>query len=131
MRLRLILFSVLLFTGSIQAQDSLRLTLRQADSLFLKNNLQLLAERFRVDASQAQLLQASLYDNPTGTVELSTYNNQTHRVLDAGRQGQKTVAIQQLLYTAGKRNKRIALASEAARYVHGTILTVDGGWMGR
>lgn len=25
----------------------------------------------------------------------------------------------------------VFLASEAARYVHGTILTVDGGWMGR
>ncbi|MFM2401755.1 MAG: 2-deoxy-D-gluconate 3-dehydrogenase [Bacteroidota bacterium] len=25
----------------------------------------------------------------------------------------------------------VFLASEAANYVHGTILTVDGGWMGR
>ena len=25
----------------------------------------------------------------------------------------------------------VFLASEAARYVHGTVLTVDGGWMGR
>jgi outer membrane protein, heavy metal efflux system len=96
------------------AQDSLTLTLQQADSLFLKNNLQLLAERFRIDASQAQVIQASLYDNPTVSVELSTYNNETKRVLDVGRQGQKTVAIEQLLYTAGKRNKRIALAAEAA-----------------
>lgn len=96
------------------AQDSLTLTLHQADSLFLKNNFQLLAERFRIDASQAQVLQAGLYDNPTLSVELSTYNNETKRVLDVGRQGQKTVAIEQLLYTAGKRNKRIALAAEAA-----------------
>ncbi|UHG89767.1 TolC family protein [Spirosoma oryzicola] len=125
MRLLLSIFSFFLIAYSAQgqpastqgspAQDSLSLTLRQADSLFLKNNVQLLAERFRIDASQAQVIQASLYDNPTVTVELSTYNNQTKRVLDVGRQGQKTVAIEQLLYTAGKRNKRVALASEAAR----------------
>ncbi|GAA4397557.1 TolC family protein [Nibrella viscosa] len=100
---------------SVFAQDSLRLTLRQADSLFVRNNLFLLAERFRIDASQAQILQASLYDNPTVTVELSAYNTENRRVLDAGRNGQKIFTVQQLLYTAGKRNKRIALATEAAR----------------
>ncbi|QKZ14381.1 TolC family protein [Spirosoma sp. KUDC1026] len=104
-----------LLHSSANGQDSLRLTLRQADSLFLKNNLLLLAERFRLDASQAQIIQAGLYDNPTVTVELSAYNAEKRRVLDAGRQGQKFVAIEQLLYTAGKRNKRVALASEAAR----------------
>jgi cobalt-zinc-cadmium efflux system outer membrane protein len=125
MRLLLSFFSFFLFAQFAQGrplasqssapEDSLFLTLRQADSLFLKNNLQLLAERFRIDASQAQVIQAGLYDNPTVTVELSTYNNETKRLLDVGRQGQKTVVIEQLLYTAGKRNKRIGLATEAAR----------------
>jgi cobalt-zinc-cadmium efflux system outer membrane protein len=102
--------------------DSLVLTLRQADSLFLRNNLLLLAERFRVDASQAQVLQAGLYDNPTATLELSTYNPETRRALDVGRQGQKIVSVQQLLYTAGKRNKRVALASEATRLTEYELL---------
>ena len=97
------------------AQDSLRLNRRQADSLFLHNNLLILAERFRVDVSQAQVLQAGLLDNPTISLELSAFNKQTRRVLDVGNQGQKILSIQQLLYTAGKRNKRIALASEATR----------------
>ncbi|GAB3886539.1 TolC family protein [Spirosoma agri] len=137
MRLLLASFSFFLFAqlahgqpATQQAnvpQDTLTLTLQQADSLFLKNNLQLLAERFRVDASQAQVIQAGLYDNPTVTVELSTYNNETRRVLDVGRQGQKTVAIEQLLYTAGKRNKRIALASEAARLTGLEVLDIVRG----
>ena len=109
------------------AQDSLRITLRQVDSLFLKNNLLLLAERFRIDAAQAQILQASLYDNPTASVELSTYNNETRRVLDVGRQGEKIISIQQLLYTAGKRNKRVALASEAARLTEFELLDLLRG----
>ena len=97
-----------------QAQDSLFLSRRQADSLFLQNNLLLLAERFRIEAGRAQVLQARLYDNPTVSLELSAYNSQPRRVLDVGGQGQKIIAVQQLLYTAGKRNKRIALATEAA-----------------
>ena len=31
----------------------------------------------------------------------------------------------------GFKGPAVFLASEAARYVHGTILLVDGGWMGR
>ncbi|MVM41203.1 TolC family protein [Spirosoma sp. HMF3257] len=129
MRLLLvILFSVLFLQNyPALAQDSLHITLRQADSLFLKNNLLLLAERFRIDASQAQVLQASLYDNPNVTLEISSFNNETRRVLDVGRQGEKIISVQQLLYTAGKRNKRIALASEAARLTELELLDLLRG----
>ncbi|GAB2551655.1 TolC family protein [Spirosoma aerophilum] len=132
MRLLLSLTFVFLSTGfgwaqTLVGQDSLTVTLRQADSLFVKNNLLLLAERFRIDASQAQVLQASLYDNPTVTLELSAYNNEARRVLDVGRQGQKTLAIEQLLYTAGKRNKRIALATETARLTQFELLDLLRG----
>jgi len=131
--MRLLIFVSFLFTqaqpGTVSTshQDSLRISLRQADSLFLKNNLLLLAERFRIDASQAQVLQASLYDNPNITLELSAYNNEARRVLDVGRQGEKIISVQQLLYTAGKRNKRIALASEAARLTEFELLDLLRG----
>ncbi|MFD2932706.1 TolC family protein [Spirosoma flavum] len=120
-------FLFLLLASQVRAQDSLRLTRQQADSLFLKNNLLLFAERFRIDIGQAQILQASLRDNPTATLELSAFNNQTNRVLDVGRGGQKTISIQQLLYTAGKRNKRIALATEAARLTELELLDLLRG----
>lgn len=106
---------LLLLPFGVFAQDTLRLTIRQTDSLFVRNNLSLLADRFRVDAAQAGLLQTSLRENPTVTVEASAYNGARQRVLDVGGQGQKIVTVQQLLYTAGKRNRRIALAQEAAR----------------
>ncbi|WP_080240345.1 TolC family protein [Spirosoma rigui] len=104
------------------AQDTLSLTRKQADSLFFKNNLLVLAERFRIDAGQAQVLQAGLRDNPTVSLELSAYNNQRRQVLDAGRQGEKIISVQQLLYTAGKRNKRVALAAESARLTEYELL---------
>lgn len=132
MRLLISLLLILVSARSLQAQvtteqDSIQLTLRQADSLFVKNNLLLLAERFRIDASQAQVLQARLYDNPTVSLELSAYNGDERRVLDVGKQGQKIVSIQQLLYTAGKRNKRIALASEAAQLTQFELLDLVRG----
>jgi cobalt-zinc-cadmium efflux system outer membrane protein len=130
MRLLLILLIGAFFVAHIPstlAQDSLHITLRQADSLFVKNNLLLLAERFRIDASQAQVLQASLYDNPNVTLEVSSFNNETRRVLDVGKQGEKIISVQQLLYTAGKRNKRIALASEAARLTELELLDLLRG----
>ncbi|MCX6218404.1 TolC family protein [Spirosoma sp.] len=118
---------LLLLTYRGEAQDSLRLTRQQADSVFLKNNLLLLAERFRIDVSQAQILQASLRDNPTASFEFSAFNNQTNRVADVGRGGEKIISIQQLLYTAGKRNKRIALATEAARLTELELLDLLRG----
>ncbi len=126
--MRFISIGLFLIIGQFtQAQDSLRLTRLQADSLFLKNNLLLLAERFRIDAGQAQVVQASLYDNPTISLEFSAFNSQTRRVLDVGGQGEKIVSVQQLLYTAGKRNKRIALASEAARLTEFELLDLLRG----
>ena len=98
----------------VQAQDSLRLSLRQADSLFLRNNLSLLAERFRIVASQASIIQARLWDNPTLSVEANAFNPDKRRVLDVARGGQKIISIEQILVTAGKRSKQVALATESA-----------------
>ncbi|WP_421827798.1 TolC family protein [Larkinella sp.] len=105
---------VLLWSGMARAQDTLSIHLRQADSLFVGRNLLALAGRYQIEAAQAEVIQAGLFDNPTVTAEINAYNPERRRALDVGRQGQKFVAIEQLLYTAGKRNKRIALAQESA-----------------
>ncbi|KAA9353794.1 TolC family protein [Larkinella humicola] len=105
---------VLLWSGMARAQDTLSIHLRQADSLFVGRNLLALAGRYQIETAQAEVIQAGLFDNPTITAEINAYNPERRRVLDVGKQGQKFVAIEQLLYTAGKRNKRIALAQESA-----------------
>ena len=48
-------------------------------------------------------------------------------MLDVGRGGEKIISIQQLLYTAGKRNKRVALATEAAHLTELELLDLLRG----
>ncbi len=105
---------LLLLSLSLQAQDTLRLTIRQADSIFLQHNLQLLAEKYQIDIAKSQEIQDKLWNNPTLTAEVSAYNP-SRGFMDVGRQGQKAFTIQQLITRAGKRNKRVALDVESTR----------------
>jgi cobalt-zinc-cadmium efflux system outer membrane protein len=105
---------LLLLSVSLHAQDTLRLTIRQADSIFLQHNLQLLAEKYQIDISKSQEIQDKLWANPTLGVEVSAYNP-SRGAFDVGRQGQKAITIQQLITRAGKRNKRVALDVESTR----------------
>lgn len=96
------------------AQDTLRVTVRQADSLFLKNNLTLLAERYQIDIAKAAEIQDRLWDNPNLSVELSAFNP-SRGWLDVGGKGQKFISLQQVISRAGKRRKQVALDVEATR----------------
>ncbi|TDE16524.1 TolC family protein [Dyadobacter psychrotolerans] len=113
MRLYIIGILTLISTG-LFAQDTLRLNIRQADSLFLKNNLELLAEKYQIDIAKSLEIQDKLWDNPNLSVELSAYNP-SRGLFDVGRQGQKAISIQQMITRAGKRNKQVALDVESTR----------------
>ncbi len=113
--MRIAIFIAFLLPLCSFAQDSLRISLRQADSLFVKNNLVLLAERYRIDAAHAAVIQAKLWDNPTLSTEWNVFNPIKQRVFDVGRGGQKIISIEQVLVTAGKRSKQAALSLENAR----------------
>ncbi|MBO0938046.1 TolC family protein [Fibrella sp. HMF5335] len=97
------------------AQDTLSVTLPQADSLFIRRNLLALAGRFQIEAAQAQIVQARLFDNPTAYLELNAFNPAAGQVLDVGGTGQKALAIQQTILLAGKRSKRVAVATQQSR----------------
>lgn len=96
------------------AQDTLKVTVRQADSLFLRNNLTILAERYQIDIARAAEVQDKLWDNPNLSVELSAYNPD-RGWLDVGKRGQKFVSLQQVITRAGKRTKQVALDVETTR----------------
>jgi cobalt-zinc-cadmium efflux system outer membrane protein len=116
MRKLILILTVLISSSLARAQDTLMLSMHQTDSIFVTNNLMLLAARYKVDGAKALIQQARLWDNPTLSTEWNVYNPQKQKYFDAGANGQKIIAIEQVVSIAGKRNKRIELAKANAQF---------------
>lgn len=91
-------------------KDTVKLSLSEAEHLFLRNNLSLLAEKYHIESSKALAMQERLFNNPNLSINQSAYNPDDHRWLQLGQGGEMTVQVQQLFLLAGKRNKRIKMA---------------------
>jgi cobalt-zinc-cadmium efflux system outer membrane protein len=91
-------------------QDTLRLTLNDAEKTFLDSNLQLLAQRYNIDANQALVIQARLYPNPNFSVGHTLYSAQLRQFFPTGANDETTLQIDQEILLAGKRNKAVKLA---------------------
>ena len=87
--------------------DTLKVTLVMADSMFVKNSLQLINTYYNINSAQGALLQAKLWDNPQISYSQNFYNPNDHRILNSN--GEFTSNIQQLIYLGGKRSNRIKL----------------------
>lgn len=87
-------------------QDTLQLTLEQAETAFLNNNLDLIAQKYSIDSAKATVITAKLYDNPDFSYSNALYNFTTHNFFDP----EMSVQVSQLIRLAGKRNKSIDLA---------------------
>lgn len=99
--------------------DTLHLKLEEAESRFLSQNLQLLAQHYGVRADSALIRQAKLWDNPTLNIDQNVYvENQgwfKHGQDESGNPtGQFYVQVQQLIQLGGKRGKAVAVASTNA-----------------
>ncbi|MBO9682098.1 MAG: TolC family protein, partial [Flavisolibacter sp.] len=103
------------FVFQLHAQDTLQLSLQQADNIFLKNNFYILAASFNIDAQKAQILQARLYPNPFITAEFNAYDPENNKLFHSGREGQKGFQIEQLVVLGGKRKSEIEIAKTNAR----------------
>lgn len=97
--------------------DTLKLTLKEAEDQFLKNNLALIIQHYNIDNAQAQVITAKLFQNPQLDYSIGAYNPVTKKLFSLGyndaditRNGEFSVGVSQLFLTAGKRNKNIALA---------------------
>jgi outer membrane protein, heavy metal efflux system len=102
----------LLITGISKAQspDSVQTSLPQAEKIFLQNNLSLLAQQYNVDISKAVAQQAKYWDNPVLNTDQNIYDGKFFR--HTKDFGQIYLQLQQVIKTAGKRNKLIQLAND-------------------
>lgn len=112
-------------TTSLKAQnlmsnDTLKLTRGTAETIFLDKNLQLISEKLNIDLAEAQVIQAKLWPNPTLSVdEINLWSNGSAEELppifrDFGKTSQIAAEFEQVIITAGKRKKMIAMEKVAA-----------------
>jgi outer membrane protein, heavy metal efflux system len=111
MRIALVLTGMLCTVLTCAAQDTLRITLSEAEQQFTSKNLSLMAERYNIDIARAQVMQARLYNNPNIQIAANAYNPDRKKWFDvSNRTGEYVASFQQLITLAGKRNKQIKMA---------------------
>lgn len=122
---RIIITFFLCFTlptafAQIIKRDTLSLTWQQYEELFLKQNLLLVAEKYNINQADALLLQAKLWPNPSlsiDNVNLWATKKQLAHLEEplpaifgkAAKNTQFSIQLEQLIQTAGKRNKQLAI----------------------
>lgn len=108
---------ILLFLSGFQVSFSQKkISKEEVERTFLENNFELISQKFSLEQSQAELIQARLWaNNPNLTIgEVNLWRNNPHEEMPYlfGRYGktqQVSLELEQVIETAGKRKKRIAL----------------------
>ena len=115
------IFLLILFfyPGLINAQqitaDTIRISLPEAEKIFLQKNLTLLASKYNIDANKALIQQAKLWDNPILNTDQNIYDGMKGDgkfFAHTENRGTFYAQITQLIRTAGKRNKLAQLATD-------------------
>jgi outer membrane protein, heavy metal efflux system len=115
---RNIFFILFIISHSVNAQETLKLSREQSEAIFLKENLLLIAEKLEISQAEAMVMQAKLWPNPTLSIsEVNFWDTEKQSMGedlpplfgDFGRNRQVGIEIEQLILTAGKRKKLVAL----------------------
>ena len=110
---------LIFFPGLLAAQqittDTFRVSLPEAEKIFLQKNLSLLAAKYNIDANKALIQQAKLWDNPILSTDQNIYDGPkgdgkffAHEL----NRGTFFIQLTQLIRTANKRNKLAQLATD-------------------
>ncbi|MGO3183658.1 MAG: TolC family protein [Aequorivita sp.] len=122
---RAIFALLFLFISLAPAQEQMNFSRQEAETVFLKQNLSLIAEKLEIPKTQAAVLQAKLWPNPTLSVsEVNLWATDRQKEVsgeelpplynDHGKHQQFGIGIEQLIQTAGKRKKLMALEQVSA-----------------
>ena len=90
--------------------DTVKLSLPEAEKIFLQKNFLLIAAKYNIDANKALVRQAKLWDNPVLSTDQNIYDSQGGFFKHDNTIGQFYVQVMQLIKTAGKRSKAAQLA---------------------
>ena len=99
--------------------DTVQLKLDDIETLFLRNNFDILSAKYQISEAEAATIQAKLWDNPVLSLDKELYNKPSKSWFLIPHTGEIAASVQQLILLAGKRNKEINLAklnSDIARY---------------
>jgi len=97
--------------AQLPKQDTLHLTLEKAEQLFLNNNLQILAQKYNVEATKALIIQARLYPNPNINFVQGAYNTETGRWFEQDYDnGEQAFQVSQLIVLSRKIHKQVKIA---------------------
>ncbi|MFP7656950.1 TolC family protein [Chryseobacterium proteolyticum] len=100
---------------SAQIADTLQIGRKEAETLFLANNLDIIAQKLEISQAEARVVQAKFWPNPKLTVNevnlWRTYDIEQQPALigNWGRNTQFSAEIEQVIQTARKRRKNIEL----------------------
>jgi len=106
-----IVLLLLMCSFQLFAQQEMNLSLKECESLFMKNNLDLIASKFNIDAAQAAVIQARTWENPNLSIGLNAYNPDQKKYFDIGSGGEKSAGFDQLIHLGGKKRAEVAMAS--------------------
>ena len=103
----------------IYAQETIKITIEQAEKQFLEKNLQILAERCNIAIADAAIVQAKVLNNPTiSASEINFWHPNAADELEVaptpfGNRIVFSVELEQMIRTAGKRRKLVNLEKVA------------------
>lgn len=107
-----IILTSLLYPASAKDSQTLKYSPAKIEAIFLKENLQLIAEKMNISLAEAEITQTKLWDNPElsiGGVNLWSTNTQRQELGAESfpRNMQFSIELSQLIQTANKRSKLV------------------------